>query len=813
MRLPRINVMRAVAHRGFAALLAALLCASMAAPAFSCIGAASSNAPSGGPYTAFAEGDEGGGEDEGGGGSGGGGGSEEPHLADIPYVVGDSVPSAVSKLEAAGFQVNVQGSGTATSLVTSQNPTGQAEPGSTVTITGEEQLVSVPNVIGASVPAAVSKLEAAGFQVNVQGSDTSTSLVIAQDPTGQAEPGSTVTITGEEYGTGEATLAQIDLLAYSTDSYGQWIGQLGTEGLGGSAYRLSDAIKEKGGKIRLMLQASWSDGSMFKQSDAGWKDLGGEVRYSTSDASVAMVDSTGVVTAVSDGEAVITASAPGGLTSTMSVSVIGQNGAYVASARVTDETGEPYGTSYIEINDIAKGTRTFYVRVTYSDGTTACNAPEASDYSAEGAEAIASALTWTVSSSDVGSVNAASGTFVPSADGRTLVIASITGGDPNVGNGIVQASVSINVNTGKYEGGNAPSSQLKVEVEYETMPGVVGKEKTFSIAELQAIENASCTYTLTRSNGRYVTDTAQGIYLSTLLSSMGIAPSDVSHFRFAANDGANPGAIPAGFLFGYTRYYFPFANLGVTTGQVPVAPMLAYADSWKEGGSCEPSTELNSGTCLRLVFGSTGLADNSTSLSLKYINTMKVVMSGAPPVDWGKDPGGSGGGGEGNENKPSGTPDGKPDGSGGGANDGTADGTGDGDGSGDGGLAAGAADDDGDGGSKGVGASKPAGGEDGAADARDASDAGGDKAAGAQDSSDAAWGSSDAGGARWQVFEMMAKSDSDMPPLTMENPLEPFVPPLAAGALAAGAVSSGLRFRRWSAMAWGSGGPPAAAPA
>ena len=138
MRLPRINVMRAVAHRGFAAILAALLCASMAAPAFSCIGAASSNAPSGGPYTAFAEGDEGGGEDEGGGGSGGGGGSEEPHLADIPYVVGDSVPSAVSRLEAAGFQVNVQGSGTATSLVTSQNPTGQAEPGSTVTITGEE---------------------------------------------------------------------------------------------------------------------------------------------------------------------------------------------------------------------------------------------------------------------------------------------------------------------------------------------------------------------------------------------------------------------------------------------------------------------------------------------------------------------------------------------------------------------------------------------------------------------------------------------------------------------------------------------------
>ncbi|MEA5019620.1 MAG: PASTA domain-containing protein [Gordonibacter sp.] len=626
-------------------------------------------------------------------------------------------------------------------------------------------LYSVPDVTGRTVPAAVSALQAQGFTANVSGDSTATSLVMNQSPVGgtQLEAGSVVTIVGVEFSQ-EKTVKELGLIGYTTDAHDSWISEMARTPLGGSAYQLNDGIKEKGGKVRLMVQASWSDGNMYSQSDAGWLDLGGAIAWTTSDPTVATVNSTGVVTAVSDGEVVITATAPNGVASTMSFVVIGQNGAFVTSARITDETGEPYGTSYLDIFDRETGSRTFYVRATYSDGTVKCNAPLASDYTAEAAAALASSCVWSIDSTDVGSVNAASGSFVPLHDGRTQVVATLVGGDPGVNGGLVVASVSINVNEGTFDGGNAPSSQLVINIEYESMPGVVGKTETLSIGALQSIQNASCTYTLTKSGGSYVTDTAQGIYLSTLLDHLSIVTGEVLYFKFAANDGANPGAITNSFLFGYTRYYYPNADGASTAGAVPVAPMLAYADSWREGGTCEPSSELNSGTCLRLLFGSTGLADNSTSKSIKFINTITVVLDGAPPTGWG------------DGTNPGGTDPGK----GGGVES---------DGSGDKGA---------------IGTGGNANATGNANISKSASSEGDDvqematqqTAGPVLESSGNTDAAAESGGSRWQVYEMIAKRQSDVDPIVLVNPFEPYAIPLVVATVAAGAVASGMRFRR-----------------
>jgi len=128
------------------------------------------------------------------------------------------------------------------------------------------------------------------------------------------------------------------------------------------------------------------------------------------------------------------------------------------------------------------------------------------------------------------------------------------------------------------------------------------------VAQLKAIEAERCTYTLTMSAGKYVTDSAEGIYLATLLNTIGIDSDDVARFRLVANDGANPGAITGKFLFGCTRYYFPNIDVGSMSGAKAVEPMLAYADSWREGGTCEADyTALSEGTCLGCCLGQPAL--------------------------------------------------------------------------------------------------------------------------------------------------------------------------------------------------------------
>lgn len=562
----------------------------------------------------------------------------------------------------------------------------------------------------------------------------------------------------------QASVYSVDITACSTDATGGWVTRLPRTSLGADAYELTGGLGTKGGRLRMLACVSWDNGCSYYQSDADWKDV--SLSWTSSNSAVATVDSCGIVTAVSNGTAVITCTTPNGTSGTMSIEVFGQAGAYVFSAVATDASGAPLDSGYQPFNDMSE-TRQFYVRLTYSDQTTECNAPGASDYAASFSNATCQ---WSSQNTDVGYVNPTSGMFKPKADGHTKVVLTATGGDPTYNGGIVTAEVLINVDTGNYGDGNAPSSSLHIQVVYEKQPDLVGKDVTLSIDELKALQNVQCVYTLTKSAGDYVTDSAEGIYLSTLLDHLGMSVDDVAYFKFSANDGANPGNITKSFLFDYARYYYPLANWSSTNKQVAVAPMLAYADSWHEGGSCAADySTLNYGTCFRLVFGSTGLKDGQTSRSLKFINSMTVVLAGAPPTGWGTaDNTGSGG-------KDSG-----------------------GDGFGVGSTGAGL-------GGSGVSGGTSAGGSGSGATGVMAGDqtAGDDSGSSGASSEGKAFsdGSSTAGSSgRWQVFEMMNKQDSDVDAMDWTNPLEPYVVPLLGSVAAAGACATGLRFRRRLAM-------------
>ncbi|HET9674380.1 MAG TPA: PASTA domain-containing protein, partial [Gaiellaceae bacterium] len=124
----------------------------------------------------------------------------------IPSVVGQPYESVASALEGAGFKVvrtNVESDQPAGTVVDQNPASGQSAPaGTTVTLSVSKGPVEsqVPDVSSQAEDDAITTLEAAGFQVDVQREGTDDpaldGFVLRQDPTGgsRAPKGSTVTI-------------------------------------------------------------------------------------------------------------------------------------------------------------------------------------------------------------------------------------------------------------------------------------------------------------------------------------------------------------------------------------------------------------------------------------------------------------------------------------------------------------------------------------------------------------------------------------------------------------------------------------------
>ncbi|NCT92081.1 PASTA domain-containing protein [Cellulomonas sp. APG4] len=125
----------------------------------------------------------------------------KPPLVAVPDVVGLGRDEATSRLERAGFDVAVSEEAdddAPEGQVVGQNPTGEARQGATVTIvvsTGPAP-VQIPDVVGLTEAQATERLQGAGFTVDVrrEENEAEEGRVVSQNPTGEAEEGTTVTI-------------------------------------------------------------------------------------------------------------------------------------------------------------------------------------------------------------------------------------------------------------------------------------------------------------------------------------------------------------------------------------------------------------------------------------------------------------------------------------------------------------------------------------------------------------------------------------------------------------------------------------------
>ena len=530
-----------------------------------------------------------------------------------------------------------------------------AERAYKLTVTDESKLVeqvAVPDLSNMTQSTAVRKARAAGFTycVVMQASDQPAGEVLAQSPAAgtMADKGSAITITVSsgpaDQEDQQPQVTNLDLSAYSTDATGAFVTRLGLNGreVGeDGAWWVPTALTGKGQRIRLCAAIAYDDGRAFYQNDSDWPtDV--QITWQSSNPLVASVTSQGIVVAAGDGVATITATTANGVQGRTTVRVIGQSGAFPVMVEVIDDQGVAYGDERVTFSELNTSNVHFYARVTFSDLTTVSNCPAAADY--DPSNETLRTLTWSTSNTEKGYINQQTGVFIPRGYATMKVFAKVTGGDPLVDGGKVEGYVWVVVDSGVYDESN-PSDTLHVRVTYQEDETYTAAEADITVNELRTIENAYATYTYTKDEGGYVTASACGIYLTTLLKHIGVEegaedgidPDDVYGMRLAANDGANPGLITADFMF-QPRYYFPNYEFGGNmVGAVNVFAMLAYESDWRDSvhgatASGADYSALDSGTRFRLMFGSLSTADGTTSKSLKYINTITLILKGAPPA-------------------------------------------------------------------------------------------------------------------------------------------------------------------------------------
>ena len=539
-------------------------------------------------------------------------------------------------------------------VVASNGTLPNSERAYTLTVADDAYLVeqaTVPDLSNMTQSTAVRKARAAGFSYRVvqQPSDLPAGEVLAQDPAAgaTADKGSTITITVSSGPADEPEAPQVkslDLYAYFTNAAGDYVARIGNNGreLGDDgSWQVPSTLWEKGQRIRLCAAIARSDGSAFYQNESDWpSDV--SVTWQSSNPMVASVTSQGVVVATGDGTATITATATGGVQASIKVRVVGQSGAFPVMVEVIDDQGVPYGDERVTFSQIDSTNIHFYARVTFSDLSTASNCPAAFDYDPDN-ETIKT-LSWSTSNTEKGYVNQQTGVFIPRGYATMKVFAKVTGGDPLIDGGQVEGYVWVVVDSGVYDESN-PSDTLHVRVTYQEDEEYTAAEADFTVNELRAIESAYATYTYTKAEGEYVTASGCGIYLTTLLRHIGIEegaengidPDDVYGMRLAANDGVNPGLITADFMF-QPRYWFPNYEFGGNmVGAQNVFAMLAYESDWRDSArgataSGADYSALDGGTRFRLLFGSLSTADGTTSKSLRYINTITLILKGAPPA-------------------------------------------------------------------------------------------------------------------------------------------------------------------------------------
>ena len=544
-------------------------------------------------------------------------------------------------------------------------------------------------------------------------------------------------------------------------------------------------IATRGGQLRIAITVERTDQNISETDQIAWADMAGFEQgftYDVGDSDCISIDPAGVITALRDGTTTVTVTPNdeeyAHLSATVEITTKNQSeGLMVTEVEIVDEEGEAYGDQKLRITDLSSTTK-LYVRVHYQDKTSGetlayCNSPGADEDETPLDDAYQT-LVWDVSDPSYASISSYEGvgSLKGLADGTIVVSARITGGDESVdvgyGEGVVVGTLTTIINTGTTVDGENPADSLTIEVVYEDDPDTVVSTQTYTPEEFEALGAVTRTYTLTRSGGKYVTDTAYGVPIATILLEFGIDVDDILYFTLAANDGANPGKISAKWLLQTTRYYLPNYDLGGSWQEKEQVPsMLALEDSWTENSVV--TGEMNSGTRFRLLFGAATTADGATDKSIKFINTFTIVMEGSAPSEIEVE--------SLDESTADSLVEEEEDDGGTGAVAGVGVGGSEGDGSGEGEAAS------------------ESGGQGEAAGTATASAGGGGAQQTAEDADASAAVEKLDEQSSWRIYQMMNKSSSDLQTVYEENPLAPYLVPALVLCLLLAAASRLLLFK------------------
>ncbi|MDO4183499.1 MAG: Ig-like domain-containing protein [Coriobacteriia bacterium] len=516
-------------------------------------------------------------------------------------------------------------------------------------------------------------------------------------------------------------------------------------------------IENKGQLVQLNAYYLDATGSgVMLETASSATDLGViDLKWESSDVDVAMVNPlNGLVTPVGDGDCTITATVAdpekyGEASVSVDLHITGQEGEYVDYVEITDENGEVITNTVVIESDGKKPVYTqLYVNVYWVD---ADGNEVRVESSREGNVSVS--FEWVAagsSNSKCLAVNARTGRVSTQEQGVGAVLVNVFGGKDGRA---VSDTVHFYVNTGQT--GYNPASSLTINVSYQMYPDQIVFTKTWSAEELESIL-PQYTYNFTVISGSsYATIRARGFLFKDILALFDTDLSDINQFRFGTADSYDA-PVSYDYLFGSTRYYFPDYDIGYTSGGVVVPPLLATANTifWNES-YVSPEAELDEGTRYRLVFGASDVSDANTSRQVYFIDTINVVLNGAPPEN--PDPGpGPGDGGDG-------------DGDGGGSGNGT----------GGGGN-----------GTNGGGSGQP--GSSASAGNRPATVSNAASSGGQSDTLGAAGGESNP----WRIYQMMKQQVSNPGELDINNPLAPFTIPGVCAAALLGGLSAGVGFRR-----------------
>ena len=531
-------------------------------------------------------------------------------------------------------------------------------------------------------------------------------------------------------------------------------------------------------------------GVAYQTADASTAIGSFELDWATSDAAIASVSPDGLVTPHGkNGTVVITATVGDarvyqGSAPSASVTIVfdGQEGKYVKSVEIVDEGGNNIGERWGGVT-VYNGQNEFHqlhARVTWynvADGSETVQETGAGD--SYDAKLVDTSVTWNVSASSAFTINENTGRLKTGQySGNAYVTCSVVGG---LGGKNVVDTANVQLDTGTYE--YNPADSLTLRVVWEERPDEVVSEKTYSYGDLLGMLPSRRVNATVANGSRFGVITAEGFLFKDVVSLISVADGDVLQYRFGTADGYdNP--VSYNYLFeSGPRYYFPNYDVGSRAEGEIVAPILAYKSAFEWNRSeANPNANLDEGTRFRLVFGCLASGDANTSFQIYYINTITIVLAGAPSM--------GGGGGKASSNSSNSDPEAGKDG-------GNADGAG---GTGHGRKGGGS-------GTSGTGGGNTKGNLDGA-DGDGRQQAGAEQSAGqAQDATtgetnaesvfeDAPEGLDVGSAKRWRVYQMMNKTNSDVPDWNDENPISPFAAPLALGTFAVGAGATGVGFRR-----------------